>query len=259
MLEKYFIHNDAFDIPLPISNSKMAAFILKKNLAHYVYNTLTLLENNPSTLPQTELILEGYSVQGLSIDDLLQVKHFGDAAKSIIQKIETNSFNESLDTLREIHSLVAKEKALEWGIFRKHQVHIGGCEYIPPSPNEINEILEKGISEINQINNALERGIKAFAFFSKTQPFYDGNKRTAILYMNGVLLKNGFYPLFVPINLKNELNISIHQLYDNNLILPLVETFKKSCEVLWPEKIDYGERYNSKKIKKEKKPKISSK
>ena len=71
-----------FDFQIPrFDEAEKAVFVFKKNLAEITWNCMRTLENNPSTLPQTQTILKGQSVSGLSINDLLQVKNYGDGAK----------------------------------------------------------------------------------------------------------------------------------------------------------------------------------
>ena len=65
-----------FQIPY-FGDTEKVVFVFKKNLAEITWNCMSTLENNPSTLPQTQTILKGQSVSGLSIDDLLQVKNYG--------------------------------------------------------------------------------------------------------------------------------------------------------------------------------------
>ena len=64
-----------FQIPY-FGDTEKVVFVFKKNLAEITWNCMSTLENNPSTLPQTQTILKGQSVSGLSIDDLLQVKNY---------------------------------------------------------------------------------------------------------------------------------------------------------------------------------------
>ena len=54
----------SFDIPY-IGDSKKAVFIYQQNRASITWNAMSTLENNPTTLPQTVTILNGYTVGGL--------------------------------------------------------------------------------------------------------------------------------------------------------------------------------------------------
>ncbi len=47
----------------------------------------------------------------------------------------------------------------------------------------------------NAILNPKERAIASFLFLSRSQFFFDANKRTASLMMNGILASNGYRPI----------------------------------------------------------------
>ena len=68
-----------------VAEGEKSLFVFQKNLPAITWNWMRTLEQNPATLPQTQTILKGQSVAGLSIDDLLQVKHYGDGAKELIR------------------------------------------------------------------------------------------------------------------------------------------------------------------------------
>lgn len=156
------------------------------------------LENNPTSLPQTRTILAGQSVGGISVFDLLQVKNYGDASKLLIDKVRSNTFALDKATACAIHNLSALEDALVWGTFRTGSVSIEGVEYLPPEASSLDSLAKTGLGWLNTaVANPKERAIAAFLFMSRSQFFYDANKRTASLMMNGVLMSNGYLPISV--------------------------------------------------------------
>lgn len=243
MLSNFFSPIQDCELPLPIGSREVVAAFLKKNLAYCVFNTLRLMENNPTSLPDTRLILNGRTVAGLSVDDLIQVKHFGDATKMLVGMVESKSFVLNIETMKDLHFFVAMEEALEWGVLRKSQVFVGDCQYIPPDVKDLPLILESGIAEIKEMDNPLDRAFNAFAFFSKVQPFFDGNKRTAMLMANGILMDSGIYPLFIPASLDAETSKAIDELYEKGDATCLQELFAAACEKMYPPSVDYGERW----------------
>lgn len=175
-----------------------ATRIFHSNLAAITWNSLSTLEQNPATLPQTSTILAGQSVGGISIDDLMQVKNFADGAKKLIEMVRCGTFNLDIETACALHQYVGKEEALEWGVLRYSKASIQGTAYIPPNASLLPSIAEKGFSFLrNQIANPIERAFAAFLFMSRSQFFFDANKRTSVLMMNGILLSNGYYPVTV--------------------------------------------------------------
>lgn len=188
---------EEFELP-NIGDPIKASRLFLSNLTPFTWNSLSTLEDNPATLPQTATILAGQSVGGLSIDDLMQVKHFSDGSKLLAKLIRDNNFKLDIDTACMIHSYVGKEEALDWGVLRYSNVTIQGTEYLPPNPKELPALMKSGFAFIaEEIGNPIERAIAVFLFMSRSQFFFDANKRTSTLMMNGILLSNGYYPLTV--------------------------------------------------------------
>lgn len=128
----------------------------------------------------------------------MQVKHFSDGAKRLVQLIEKNRFQLDEKTACLIHECVGNEEALEWGILRYSNVSTQGTDYLPPNADELQQLMMKGFSFLtNRIENPVERAVALFLFMSRSQFFFDANKRTSVLMMNGILISNGFYPLTV--------------------------------------------------------------
>lgn len=243
MLSNFFSPIQDCEFLLPIGSREEVTAFLKKNLAYCVFNTLRLMEKNPTSLPDTRLILNGRTVAGLSVDDLIQVKHFGDATKMLIGMIEKQSFALNPQAMKDLHCLVAMEEALEWGVLRSSQVFVGDCHYIPPDAKDLPMILESGIAEIKEMDNPLDRALNAFAFLSKVQPFFDGNKRTAMLMANGVLMDAGMYPLCIPASMEAETARAIDEVYEKGDASSLQDVFVAACEKMYPPSANYGPRW----------------
>ncbi|MDL2313506.1 Fic family protein [Desulfovibrio sp. OttesenSCG-928-C14] len=225
------------DIPLPREDkSGLALFIFQKNMAEIVWNSLGVFENNPSTLPQTETILQGQAVGGISVAQLFQVKRFGEGAELLISAIKNKEFSLDIDFATRLHALVGKEEALEWGVLRSQQVHIHGVSHVPPAAAELPALAEKGFAFLReQIANPIERAIATFLFMSRTQFFFDCNKRTASLMMNGTLLSEGFYPITVLRETTEEFNEIIRAFYNSGAATEMFRYFSRTCVALYPQ------------------------
>ena len=99
--------------------------------------------------------------------------------------IDKEQFDVSKVTLLSLHEKVAFEEALSWGAFTTSGVNIGGTAYLSLIASELDKIFEEGIKSISQITHPIVGAITYFLFGSKCQFFYDGNKRTSRLMMNG--------------------------------------------------------------------------
>jgi len=131
-----------------------------------------------------------------------------------------------------LHCEVAFEEALSWGTFRKSGVNIGGTSYQPPSAKELDSVFEQGVEEIKKIKHPILKAITYFLFGAKCQFFYDGNKRTSRLIMNGILLKSGYPVLNIKVKDKLEFNKKMIEFYDsedmNSVIMYLMDYYVKS-------------------------------
>lgn len=105
-------------------------------------------------------------------------------------------FNEiSVSKIEDIHKIITNELDVCSGI-RKTPVGIIGTDYKPLDDQfQIREALEATCDCVNSANFALEKALIAIAMISYIQPFEDGNKRTARVIGNALLLANGFCPL----------------------------------------------------------------
>ena len=71
------------------------------------------------------------------------------------------------------------------------------------------------MEEIEKIENVIVGAIVYFLFGAKCRFFFDGNKRTSRLMMNGILLNSGYPILNIKARDKLELNKTMLEFYDN--------------------------------------------
>lgn len=96
----------------------------------------------------------------------------------------------TVDVCKTINGIVAAEDALDPGQIRSGNVQIGGVEYVPqvPNPDEvkafIQQIMDDDIS-------ATDKALKIMYYMMRHQIFWDGNKRTAVLSANYILINAG--------------------------------------------------------------------
>ena len=208
-------------------------FVLKlaqKDKIDYVYNTAAL-EGNAMTYPEVQTLLEGITVGGHKLSDEQQILNQNRSVNLLFDLIKNSEFELNKHTFILLHSKVSEEEALSWGEFRKSGVNIGGTDYKPPSASELDMIFETTLNEIFKIDHAIVRAIVFLLFGARTQFFYDGNKRTSRLMMNGELLKYG-YPI---LNIKardklwfNTLMVAFYNSADYiNTIIELLEYYIK--------------------------------
>lgn len=199
---------------LPQPNRERALFRVMKLFPEFVWDT-TALEGNPFTFPEVKTLLEGITVGGRRLEEESQVINQSKSWKRLVDMVRDNRFELNKHCLCELNGIVAREEALEWGVFRTGQVTIAGTRFVPPVHTELDAIFERGLDHIRQISNPVEKGMAFCLFGALNQFFYDGNKRTSRLMMNGILLKDGYDAISVPAATRLEYNEKMIRFYDS--------------------------------------------
>ena len=226
------------DFNIPSAGSpKNAVYIFNQNIVKIVYNFMSTLERNPTSLPQTATILQGQSVAGQNLDDVMQVKRYGDGARALMSMIANGTFALNEETACVLHNHVGKEEALTWGKFRDSFVTILHVDqYIPPDSKLLSGIATQGFSFLrDEIKSPQERAIAAFLFMARTQFFHDANKRTASLMLNGVLMAEGLYPVTVLDHNSEEFHTKLADFYNTGDASKMMQFFEKSVKSLYQE------------------------
>ena len=204
---------DMTDFPFS-SNPERYLFLAKKDKTDFVYNTAAL-EGNAMTYPEVETLLDGITVGGHKLSDEQQVLNQARSLDLLFELIAENKFMLNKTILCSLHAQVAKDEALQWGLFRDGNVNIGGTEYMPPQATHLDDLFRMGVAEVLEIKHPVLQGISYFLFGARSQFFYDGNKRTSRLMMNGVLLSSGFPMLNIKAKDKLAFNTMMLNFYDS--------------------------------------------
>jgi hypothetical protein len=227
---------EGLDFNIPSAGSpKNALHIFNQNLVPIVYNFMSTLERNPTSLPQTATILHGQSVSGQKLEDVMQVKRYGDGARALMDMIANGTFALNEETACALHNHVGKEEALTWGKFRDGLVAILHVDqYTPPDCKFLNDITMKGFSFLSaEIKSPQERAMAAFLFMARTQFFHDANKRTASLMLNGVLLSEGRCPVTILNHNSEEFHTKLTDFYNTGDATKMMQCLEKSVKSLY--------------------------
>lgn len=74
------------------SSDKRAAAFLWKNKNHFIWNIMSCFEVMTISLADTETILNGYTLENISIKDTLKIRAYGRALESICYDIRDGIF-----------------------------------------------------------------------------------------------------------------------------------------------------------------------
>jgi Fic family protein len=203
-------------------NKKLNLFLAKKDKVDYIFNT-SALEGNAMTYPEVETLLDGITIGGHKLSDEHMILNQNRSVSLLFNLLEKEPFILSKEIHLQLHSEVAKEEALSWGVFRDNNVRIGGTEYLPPKHHELEKTYHDNYNFLLQITHPIIQAFCTFLLSAKAQYFYDGNKRTARLMMNGILLDAGYPMLNIKAKDKLEFNKTMINYYDNDKIVKAVE------------------------------------
>nr|WP_201762447.1 hypothetical protein [Pseudarthrobacter psychrotolerans] len=193
-------------------------------LAGHVWDAAAL-EGNPYTLPEVQTLLEGVTVGGHRLDDEKQVLALAESTRLLHSLVRDGTFALSKPLSDRLHGIVAPHEAIEAGHFRGEGsvrgggvVNLGeagtfqatGCE---DGGEELRAEYTRGLAFLSGVKNPMERAVAYFCFGTRHQFYFDGNKRTSRLMMNGVLLSSGHDAISIPFSRRLEFNQSLVTLY----------------------------------------------
>ena len=153
------------------------------------------IEGNTYTLLDTEeLIKGGIEAKGKSHEEAIMILNHKKAIEFVFAQPDFFA-TITLTKIEDLHRLLTTELDVDFGI-RNYKVGITGTKYKPlDNKYQIKEAMEQLASMINTTENVVEKAMIAVLMISYIQPFVDGNKRTARILGNAILMAGGYCPL----------------------------------------------------------------
>ena len=153
------------------------------------------IEGNTYSLLETERLLkEKQTASGKTKEEAIMLLNHKDALDFILDVPEYLK-DITVARIEEIHALLTKELGVERNI-RHRRVGITGTNYTPlDNEFQIREALEDTVTIINSRTNIFEKALLSLLLLSYIQAFTDGNKRTARIISNGILIAHGYCPI----------------------------------------------------------------
>ncbi len=208
-------------------DKERALFIAGKLFAELVFD-VQKLEGMPFTLPEVQTYLQGVTVGGHKVSDETKLKQQGLGWERLIELVRTDAFVLDKDTACLLQAVIAKEDAVEQGMFRTMQVGIAGTEHRPPAATELDQVFADMVREITALEDVREQAYRLHLDMARNQFFSDGNKRTGLLMANGLLMSNGYPPLSIPAKRQAEYNAGMIAFYDSGDRAPML-AFLRDC------------------------------
>lgn len=153
------------------------------------------IEGNTYSLLETERLLrESKTADGKTKEEAVMLLNHKDALRFVL---DNPDYLQTLTVrhIEDIHQLLTKELSVDRGI-RHRRVGITGTKYHPlDNEFQIREAMSDTCQLINSKSSVFEKALLALVLLSYIQAFSDGNKRTARITSNAILIANGYCPL----------------------------------------------------------------
>lgn len=166
--------------------SEQSLFLAKKKWDVNIYCGMRM-ENRAVTFPQTQTILNGVNVPNVQLDDIQAILNMRDAWRYLLSSVDVPL---TLEYICKLNEYIARNEALEWGALRTGTVGISGTDYKPPIP-KYEKVCDELSSILSEDTTTTEKALNVFTWGTRSQLFWDGNKRTSLTVANKILIQNG--------------------------------------------------------------------
>lgn len=154
------------------------------------------IEGNTYTLLDTEILIkEQQEARGHTKEEATMILNHKKALDYIMDE-KSNFQNITVAKIANLHRLIVQDMGVSLNI-RQRAVGITGTKYQPlDNQFQIQEALDKTMCVLNDSQaHPIFKAFVAVVMISYIQPFEDGNKRTARLLGNALLLAHNYCPL----------------------------------------------------------------
>lgn len=188
------------------------------------------IEGNTYSLLETERLLkENQTAEGKSREEAGMLLNHKAAIDLILSK-PSDLVPISREKMEKIHTVLVKGLGVELGI-RTTGVGITGTNYRPPEYEQaILKALKEMSSLVNNSTHVFEKALLLLVLISYIQPFTDGNKRSARIISNAVLIQEGYCPLSYRTTDSMAFKKAMLLFYEQNNITAIKEIFMQQYE-----------------------------
>ncbi len=219
-LDQYAKQDDIF-------NDKVESCIAlaKRNLVDSIYKQ-SILEGIATTYSDTETIINEGIANNMSTTDITKILNLKHSWNFILDR-EVLSYPTNYAILCEINHLVEEGISTLSGHIRKLPVTIGGSTYIPPIPLEYK--VKEELQRFLDMDVSIDTGIELILYVMKKQLFIDGNKRTAVIFANHYLIRNGLGIVVIPSECVKDYKKHLINYYEDTDLESIKAFLKEKC------------------------------
>lgn len=200
--------------------------LARRNLVDSVYKQ-AVLEGVATTYSDTETLVNGGMVNGMTAADVQKVVNLKRAWEFILSP-GVILYPSNFAIVSQINGIVEEGLSFSAGRIRNVPVTIGGSSYVPPFP--IEDQAKEDIRNITESDKSpLDKSIEALLYLKKRQLFLDGNKRTAVIFANHILIKNASGLIVIPSELVPEYKKLLIHYYETDEKEEIIRFLKEKC------------------------------
>ena len=200
--------------------------LARRNLVDSIYKQ-AMLEGVATTYSDPETLINGGKVNDMTAIDVQKVINLKHAWEFILSN-GVIEYPSNYNIVSQINAIVEEGMSYNAGKIRNVPVTIGGCVYIPPLPFE--DQVREDIRNIVESNKTpLDNAIDALLYIKKKQLFLDGNKRTAVIFANHILIKNAAGLIVIPAEKVDEYKKLLIHYYETNEKETIIKFLKYEC------------------------------
>ena len=209
-------------------SNDLSSTIQKKELERLIIELSwksSRIEGNTYTLLDTEkLILENKEAVGHDKHEAQMILNHKEAF-TFVRENPTLYKTLTRTNMEELHKILVKNMSVGFGL-RSKSVGVTGSLYRPlDNIHHIQEATENLSAAVTHMNNPYAKSLIALLGISYVQPFEDGNKRTARLMANALLLAHSLAPLSYRSVDENEYREAMFVFYELNSLVPFKKIF----------------------------------
>ena len=196
------------------------------NMKSSIYEQ-SVLEGIGTSFPQTEEIIDNGIINGVSSENVQKILNLKHAWEFILDENVVQS-KTNYQLLCHIAKLINEGLIHDGGRIRGVPVTIGGCNYMPPIPMEI-DVIERIDSILSKKEKLIDKAIKLCLYCMRTQIFKDGNKRAAVIFANHYLIANGMGFIVIPEEEVSAFKKMLVRFYETNKQTEIMGFLKAKC------------------------------